>query len=382
MINRFRRALARHANNYKGWSTSRKIIVIESDDWGSICMPSAEIKKKLIHQNYGIEKCPYASFDSLASEEDLQLLFSVLNEFRDRKGTPPVITANTVTANPDFEKIMQSDFEEYAYEPFSETLKRYPEHKHSVDLWKEGMKEGLFFPQFHGREHINVMLWLEELRNKTSEYRKVFSDEVTWLGPGKTRAGEISIRAAFDTNLPKDYGYHSDVLADGFKLFEKLFGYKSKSFIANNFIYHPSLNQTLKDHGVEYIQGMKYQKLPLEGNRKRELLRHNTGEVNQYGQHYLVRNCVFEPSQYSPDFDNVGECMRGIKNAFFWQKPAIITSHRLNFIGYIDPVNREGNLKQLHELLKAILAEWPDAEFLSSVALGDLISQENTRINL
>lgn len=34
----------RHFLNLPGWHTRRKIVVIESDDWGSIRMPSKEVK--------------------------------------------------------------------------------------------------------------------------------------------------------------------------------------------------------------------------------------------------------------------------------------------------------------------------------------------------
>jgi hypothetical protein len=105
------------------------------------------------------------------------------------------------------------------------------------------------------------------------------------------------------------------------------------------------------------------------------MTRHYQGEKNAMGQYYLVRNCVFEPSQYPVHHDNVGECLKGIQNAFFWKKPAIITSHRLNFIGFIHPENRERNLKQFRDLLENILKKWPDVEFMSSVDLGDTISE-------
>ena len=35
-------------------------------------------------------------------------------------------TPLTIVANPDFSKIRDSDFSEYFYESFAETLKRYP----------------------------------------------------------------------------------------------------------------------------------------------------------------------------------------------------------------------------------------------------------------
>ena len=93
------------------------------------------------------------------------------------------------------------------------------------------------------------------------------------------------------------------------------------------------------------------------------------------GKLFLVRNCVFEPSQKPAGFDNVGECLKDIQNAFFWKKPAIITAHRLNFVGYINPENRDRNLKMLKELLSSILKKWPDAEFMTSPQLGNLINE-------
>ena len=57
-------------------------------------------------------------------------------------------------------------------------------------------------------------------------------------------------------------------------MFETVFGYISQSFIAPNFVYHSDLEFMLHDNGVRYIQGMKYQKLPLMCRSKREMIRH------------------------------------------------------------------------------------------------------------
>ena len=57
--------------NIQGWKTNRKIIVIESDDWGSIRMPSKEVYNKSINNGYKVDLNPYERYDSLASEEDL-----------------------------------------------------------------------------------------------------------------------------------------------------------------------------------------------------------------------------------------------------------------------------------------------------------------------
>jgi hypothetical protein len=59
-------------------------------------------------------------------------------------------------------------------------------------------------------------------------------------------------------------------------------------------------------------------------------------------------------------------------------KPAIICTHRINYVGYIDSSNRDSNLKKLNDLLIAILKKWPETEFMNSVTLGELIQYENS----
>ena len=125
---------------------------------------------------------------------------------------------------------------------------------------------------------------------------------------------------------------------------------------------------------------MKYQKLPLGNslNGKREMIRRYVGDKNEAGLFYLVRNCVFEPSQTSDNYDDVSMCLQNIDNAFFWNKPAIIDTHRLNYIGSYDEKNRDISLNKLRILLKKILEKWHDVEFMTSNELLDIIEQENS----
>lgn len=376
VFNNFRSSLARHLVNYKGWQTTRKIIVIESDDWGSIRMPSKEIYDNLLKSGIRVDRCPYNRYDSLASEEDLSALFDVLTSFRDMNGNHPVITANTVVANPDFEKIKASGFKEYYYEPFTETLKRYPRHAKSFDLWQQGMNDKIFFPQFHGREHVNITLWLNLLQQNNSVFRQAFELGLWGLGKEIADTGKLNIQAAFDAFSHVDILEHKNIIKEGLNLFEAIFGYKSKSFIANNFIWDTTLNTVLAQNGIAILQGMKFQLMPILDFNKREMIRHYTGKKNEFDQIYLVRNCVFEPTQFS-NSDNVAGCIKDIQNAFLWNRPAIITAHRLNFIGSINITNRNQNLAYLKILLSKILKMWPDIEFASSEKLGEIIRTNN-----
>ncbi len=87
---------------------------------------------------------------------------------------------------------------------------------------------------------------------------------------------------------------------------------------------------------------------------------------------YQVRNVVFEPT-FDLSLDWVNYALKQVATAFFWNRPAIISSHRVNFCGYIDPKNREKGILALKELLQKIVTKWPEVEFMSSEQLGDLM---------
>jgi hypothetical protein len=88
-----------------------------------------------------------------------------------------------------------------------------------------------------------------------------------------------------------------------------------------------------------------------------------------------VRNAYFEPFS-DPSIDWVGSCLKDISKAFFWKIPAIISAHRVNFIGAIVPENRENNLMLLNRLLGSVLKTWPEVEFMTSDQLGTIMPCE------
>jgi hypothetical protein len=163
MLNNLKSRISRNLTNVKGWRTNRKIIVIESDDWGSIRMPNKEIRDAFQESGYNFYSSPYCKYDTLENSEDLTLLFNLLRQYKDKNGSHPVFTADTVVANPDFKAIKKSGYMEYSYEPFTETLKTYYPDENVFEIWEQGMRDGVFRPQYHGREHLNIPLWLEGL---------------------------------------------------------------------------------------------------------------------------------------------------------------------------------------------------------------------------
>lgn len=333
-------------------------------------MPSNEVYSKLISEGFDISKSDYNRLDSLECNKDLELLFDVLFSFKDSVGNCPVITANSIVGNPDFQRIKQSDFNEYYFESVTETLKRYPERDKVEVLWKEGINSGIIRPQFHGREHVNIGRWMEALKKKSPAIMFTFEMETTFSGNGDYNFMEV-----LDFNTPDDLKKMKESIAEGLNLFEMIFGFRSKSFIPPCYTWNSGIEETLYANGVRYIQGLVVQSVPTGsfGNYRKKY--HFLGSRNSCGQYFLIRNCFFEPS-LSKSSDPVGECLNRINIAFKWHKPAIISAHRINFIGSLDEKNRSTNLKLLDTLFDRILKVWPEVEFMTSDQLGDLIAAE------
>ncbi len=93
------------------------------------------------------------------------------------------------------------------------------------------------------------------------------------------------------------------------------------------------------------------------------------GEKKSNGQFFTIRNANFEPS-LNPNTNWIETVLQDVYWAFFWGKPAIINSHRLNFIGSLEEKNRTQNLKLLKKILHKIVERWPDVRFVSSDQLS------------
>lgn len=365
--------------NHAGWKTQKKYVLFESDDWGSIRNSSPEAHQALIDRGDGTDQDPFTRYDALASDDDLELLFDVLTAFRDCQGNHPIITANCAVANPDFDKIRESNFEKYYFEPFTETLKRHKSHENSFNLWQSGMDAGIFYPQLHCREHLNINQWLSDLRDGNKGLRFAFDHHMISGRSAITKNNKFAYMDAFNYCGSQSDHVLEEIAADAVALFKEIFGYESRSYIASCYVWSDSLERILAQHKIEFIQGGNYQLLPTDkGYGHFQKKTNRIGDRNRYDQLYLIRNCHFEPSMGKGSHE-VDLCLAQINNSFRWGRPATICTHRLNYVGFINKLNRDRNLPLLDELLSQILKRWPGVEFITSTELGDIIRRGEVR---
>ncbi len=382
MINRIKRNLAkcwaRARNVARAWRCADRILVIESDDWGSIRTSTTEAYAELASRGYEMRQSCY-SVDALETDDDLGELFDLLDDFEDSRGYPACITGNMVLANPNFDAIRRSGFERYTYEPVEATLQSTPQRGGVARLWREGMANRLFRPQLHAREHVRWWEWLEALRRGSPEALATFDLKMCGVPLAVSREQEGFFQPVYvDHPLPPSGSDDlAKMVAEGVRLFEEQFGFRSLSTIAPNCAWTGETEDVWARHGVRYIQG-GYEQLVISaaGTVSRA---HYLGERSKCDGWYLVRNCTFEPSKNARE-DYWRNCLAGIARAFRFKIPAIVTSHRVNYIGSIVERNRRRGLEQLRRLLEQVRVKWPDVHFLSSAELGFMIENNIRRV--
>lgn len=369
MLNILKNKLLKNFSNIPGWSSKRKIIVFLVDDWGAVRTRDKNAYNELSKLGLDLDSNRFNKYDTLAGLDDLSSLFDVLTSVKDLYHNSAVFTALSVVANPDFNKIRESNFSTYYYEPLVETLKRYYSTSSVFELWKQGIGEGIFLPQFHGREHLNVSFWMESLQN--GDYNTLKSFDYESIGVNTVIKSKYidGYMAAYNFKEVDDLKELDNVNIDGIELFKKLFDYQPTFFTSSSLIHNHKIEKKLHDCGIEFIDRPKFGAEPKGGEKYKSKLT-ILGDRNTYGQYYITRNCVFEPNYKR---DSVNSTILDIETAFRWGKPALISSHRVNFVGGIDQSNRKNGLKALKSLLKTITNKWPDAEFMSIEQLGRLI---------
>ncbi|MDD4356861.1 MAG: hypothetical protein PHN98_06380 [Smithellaceae bacterium] len=371
-------AYARLRGFARSWRCPDRILVIESDDWGAIRTSTPEAYHYLVSLGYDMKRSRW-SLDAMETDDDLTALFDVLSRFRDYRGCPAGMTANMVMANPDFAAIRDNGFQRYVYKPVWDNLAASPHRKGVTALWMDGMKNRLFRPQFHAREHIRWWEWMNALRNGSREAIDTFDLNMCGVPLAVSREQQSFFRPVF-IDPPSNNNDDVDIarmISEGIEYFHKQFGFRSLSTVAPNVTWSDETERLWARHGIRYIQGGFLQHMVTDRSHRR--IAHYLGERSEHGAIYLVRNCAFERSA-SEKGDAWQRCFSQINRAFYLKTPAIVCSHRVNFIGSIIESNRKRGLAQLEQLLSAVRVRWPDVNFLSSAELGYMIENNLSRV--
>ena len=174
-VHTIKKGILSNIANIPGWRTNRHIVVIESDDWGSIRMSSLENFNRMLKAGMPVDKSHYNLYDALECNDDLVALMETLSKFKDVTGRPPVFTGVNVVANPDFEKITRLEELEIVDQDYmSVTMQLKPTEKvYEYVTEVEKINSDIEAEE----ERIR-----EELSKKISEKEKVILDNCEKMG--------------------------------------------------------------------------------------------------------------------------------------------------------------------------------------------------------
>jgi hypothetical protein len=375
----FKTSISYNLQSILGRKIKRKILVIESDDWGSIRMPSKKAYDNLKKAGIPVNKCPFNTFDALETAEDIFTLNNFCNRFKDINGNPLKITANFIMANPDFKKIKESNFEDYFFRDIVETYNYYQENDQTFKAIQASINDKTITPQLHGREHLQVNHWLSTLKSGDKETLLAFNNGLWGHPSSNLKKTGINFSSTFHISMESELNFAKKSVNEAALIFKETFGIDSETFIAPRYIWPEELESCFKQVGIKSLQGTLVQYRPKIGNSTNNLNKQINwmGRNNLYGLNYLTRNIFFEPA-INQKYNWEANALNRIKTAFFWGKPAVISMHRLNFMGSFSNENRDKNFQKLNSLVSRIIQIWPDVEFFSS---NELSNDLYTKIN-
>jgi hypothetical protein len=350
--------------NIPGPTVPKKIVVIEADDYGGIRMPTAEVYEQLKAEGVNIVPSRYNLLDTLETADDLEALFDILHSVKGADGKPAVVSPFVNVANPDFEKIKTVSFAQYHYEPFTTTLQRYGRNG-IMDTWRQGMETGIFMPELHGREHISVQAWLQQLQKGNKQVLSAFEKGFVAVSGVQGVAGyadEFRPEFYFTEESEKPFLHKS--ITEAARLFEQLFSYKASAFVPSNSVFHPDFEDTVFAAGIPFLGIAHKNPTPVVGGGLEYTSYTFRQKIKPGKLNYYIRNCAFEPNDKAAY--SLHTTLMQVAAAFRWHKPAIISTHRVNFAGALDIKNRDIGLGELKKLLSEIVKRWPDVHFMST----------------
>jgi len=360
-------------------NTNHPVLVISSDDWGSVFLKSNSIGE---------------------SAREINNLAKILSQHKDSRGRLAILNAYINTALPDFNAIGKSGFRVYIFYP------TYRDRPEIIQAWMDGCKIGILKLGFHGRDHFNHKAWLSYLRNNNEYFIQGFykrkvkygedGEEIIEQIPEIRYFAREYIDVTTFPSTPISLIEQNRLIQQGITIFRNMFGFKPTVFVAPGYCFDKTTEKVLSNSKIFYLEVSSEQTVAVSKN-ERSISRHlRWGEKLTGGITVLIRNAHYDPDLCQSGWGesnkksvkaNYKSALIEIKRAFRRGEPCILSTHAQNYIGKQEKVAL--NLKGFNALLDQVVTLWPDVCFLSAEELGALISHrkgnkinKNLKVNL
>lgn len=344
------------------FSVKGHVVVFDSDDWGCQRVHSQNEKNFLdSYPGFMPHDC-FEDNDCLETKEDFDALAKVLESFTDSEGHHPIFTLNYVLNNLVYASANYSAGQRpcFIYETLEQTYLR----SNVPFLWNNPAycaPDSVFAFSLHAFAHLNEARFCRDIEANKNGARDFYNHGVVASLDPKNRFCYMDEmgggRADVTSSLSR--------LGKASEQFALVFHRKSLCFTPSCGVLDPSSLPSLAAMGFSAIKitdsfyrsfdGKGFHKHPIRSLKK--LTPHSSSR-------FLVRNCTFEPIFF--DKKALEFCLRDIVYAFKHGKPAIISTHRMNYVSGFDKNAYQNRLHLLCELLLEIMKRYPDVQFMST----------------
>lgn len=305
------------------WAQLRGV-AIESDDWGLAgFVPSKTVWDGLRREDLVPGHFPEVYWestleDSLMVSELCRIMGSVVGA----DGLPAVFQPNYVMSSLSYEK----DSQGWIWRRYN--LPQFPPAYSRPGMWsavKQGIKQGVWYPEFHATWHYDPALRLEWALE--TELSRELTQAGVMLFPGSEKARELGPWRSVDDL--------SHELQESQKIFQEVFHRPMGSIIAPDYTWNDGVEDMWQRLGVRVIQGKREQRDPtlMKGKmgRGQKFIKRQWALIAHRQRVYLERNCRLEPVQAPDPEGTVLTCVAETRNAWGRGHPAIVETHRINF---------------------------------------------------
>jgi hypothetical protein len=359
---------------------NKRIVVFESDDWGSTRMENPYIQQYFFSKYPELQQSWMDVYDALETPQNINDLCSVADEIKDCIGKPFLITLLLNTHNAEITEITKSDYTFYYNENLLTSAQRIFGGGPSLkSAYLRALAGGSIEIQLHGQEHVQRSLLLNLLNNRNlKDFKEDFSYGfyASLFHQGKYIPTQL--RATFYPFLRDDYTWQVNSLSDSIKFLKSQFNCNTDYFVPPNGPISYEVLKKLKHLGIKGLvspllnRTFYFKKLHVP-------LYAPMGYSSLSSCVYINRNVPFEPRR-TFDKNVVEDALSKVKWLLENRYPVVITSHRANYTDFLSKKGYYQSFEMLKKLIININKSFPDTLFLSSSQLVKEISNQTKHL--
>ncbi len=337
------------------WSV-RRAFVMESDDWG-VCAWCPDIEAfEAVRQLDAVreywERLSGWVAGSLETPDDMERLFGFLENYTGCDGRPANIVSCYGVANPDYDAIREAGLSQYHDIFLDEGVPSGWERGDLPGMAKDGMRRGVWVPEFHTRlHHAQPRKWLASVREGSPHAAAIFDHNMFQCEER---------RPEYEDMTPSE---QAEWIVPAIQRMQKLFNRAPKCAVNSD--------ATIETERIWRAQGLQVR---MCRNNVPNAATGDPGREQLMGFYqadsdmiYLSRNCFLEPLG-SGDLDHPSGARAAYEAVLNdWRRgvPAVCSCHRKNYVSFLEQETENG-YSQATWLYDVLTSQHPDIYFMTS----------------